>query len=195
MMLDLAVQPPAQIRPGEMLYPPIAASLSNETSIYNELSHTWAVASLVHESGEVMQEYLDGRLADSAHPLPGSGQRHHHSHGHSSSSVSKDRAYFYFSDLSIRKTGRYRIRLSLMQMDYSRGSSPEGEARVCECVESRAIVVEDRADNHTKPSKISELLDGIWLTKTRLTRKSISSRLEERRTRCSFATMIKGSLS
>jgi hypothetical protein len=154
-MLDLAVQPPTQIRPGETLYPPVAASLSSETNMYNELSQTWAVATLVRQSGEVLEGHLGGRVADSAHPLPESSHGHNHSRGGgSSSNAKKDRAYFYFPDLIIHEPGQYRIRVSLMQMDFSGEASPSGEVKVCDYVESRSIVVEDRADNHTKPSKI-----------------------------------------
>lgn len=153
-MLDLAVQPPTQTRPGEPLYPPVAVSLSSETSIYNELSQIWAVATLVHQSGEVLEDHLGGRLADSAHPLPESVSSYSHSRSQGqNSSPKKERAYFYFPDLTIHKPGRYKIRVSLMQMDHSRESSLDGEIRVREYVESRSIVVEDQAENHTRPSK------------------------------------------
>jgi hypothetical protein len=160
-MLDLVVQPPTQTRPGEPLYPPIAAALSSDTSIYKELSQTWAIATLVHQSGELLQDHLGGRVADSAHPLPESGYGQYHSRGHSGSSTNskKSRAYFYFPGLTIQEPGQYRIRVSLMQMDYSHEFSPDGAAKVCEYVESRSIIVEDRVNNHTRPSK---QIQGKW---------------------------------
>lgn len=148
-MLGLAVQPPSQARPGERLYPPVAARLSSDMSIYEQLSNIWAVATLVHQSGEVLEDRLGGKVADSAHPMPDSG--HHHSHS-SGSQSEKDRAYFYFPDLSIHEPGHYQIRVSLMQMDYSCDTAPDGLVRVCEYVDSRSIVIEDRAEN-ARPSK------------------------------------------
>jgi hypothetical protein len=147
-MLRLAVQPPSRARPGVTLHHPVAVCLSSETSIYEELSQTWAVATLVRHSGEVLYEQLGGKVADSAHPLPeitnASG---------SSTDTSKDRAYFYFPDLTIHEPGRYRIRMSLMKMDYSCDASPDGVVRVCEEVDSRSIVVEDAAQDHARPSE------------------------------------------
>ena len=147
-MLGLAVQPPSRARPGAVLYPPIAARLSSETNIFEELSDKWAVATLVSRSGEVLYDQLGGRLADSAHPLPEVAN----ASGSSSNAISwRDRAYFYFPDLKIHKPGRYKIRISLMQMDYTSESSPEGVAKVCEIIDTRTIVVEDRAPRHTSP--------------------------------------------
>lgn len=145
-MLGLAVQPPSRVRPGAPLYPPIAARLSSETSVFEELSQKWAVATLIRSSGEVLYDKLRGRIADSAHPLPETNS--------SSGPVQwSDRAYFYFPDLKIEEPGRYKIRISLMQMDYSRESSPEGEAVVCEEIDSRSIVVDDRAPSPSSPRK------------------------------------------
>ncbi|KAH6712194.1 hypothetical protein DL95DRAFT_433637 [Leptodontidium sp. 2 PMI_412] len=146
-MLGLAVQPPPQTRPGVALYPPVAARISSETSVYEELSHTWAVATLLRYSGEILDDQLGGRVADSAHPLPES------THTGSSSAIAQtDRAYFYFPDLVINEPGRYRVRVSLMQMDYSCDEAPEGVARVREYVDSRSITVEERSDTSSRPS-------------------------------------------
>ena len=148
-MLGLAVQPPSRARPGAPLYPPIAARLSSETSVFEELSQKWAVATLVRSSGEVLHDKLSGKVADSAHPLPESG-------ANSGPVQWFDRAYFYFPDLKIDEPGRYKIRISLMQMDYSGVSSPHGEAVVCEEVDSRSIVIDDRAPSPTIPRGYSQ---------------------------------------
>jgi len=158
-MLGLAVQPPPQARPGVVLYPPLAARLSSDTSIFQQLSHIWAVATLLHYSGEVLDDQLGGKVADSAHPLPESV--HTSSSSASSTSSQKDRAYFYFPDLVIHEPGRYRVRVSLMQMDYSCDDYPEGVVRVCEYVDSRSITVEERAPSSSRPSK--------WRLESRLT--------------------------
>jgi hypothetical protein len=145
-MLGLAVQPPARTRPGITLFPPLAVKLSSEHSAFEELSDQWAVVSLVRSSGEVLDNKLSGRLADSAHPLPSTV----------SSNVirRRDRAYFYFPDLRIAEPGRYRIRVSLMKMDFSQDAPPEGQAKVCEELDSRSIIVEDMQPSHMNPRKL-----------------------------------------
>jgi len=142
-MFGLAVQPPQQTKPNVALYPPIVARLSSDTSIFEELSQIWAVASLVSPSGEVLYEKLGGRVADSAHPITENGQRE----------TMQDRAYFYFPDLVIQSPGRYRIRVTLMSVSYSYDSSPEGDVRCDEYVDTRSIVVEEGVSNHSRPSK------------------------------------------
>ncbi|CAL3968694.1 unnamed protein product [Diplocarpon coronariae] len=147
-MLELAVQPPRQTRPGRPLYPPIAARISSETSVYEELSRTWAAVTLISSSGETLDDRLGGKVADSAHPLPASAQ----SNSSSGSGVRRDRAYFYFPDLVIYEPGNYRVRVSLMQMDYSSTEAPEGVARIREFVDSRPITVEEGSDTSSQPS-------------------------------------------
>jgi hypothetical protein len=50
-MFDIAVQPPTQARPGVALFPPVVGRIGGETYRYNELSQTWAVATLVYRNG------------------------------------------------------------------------------------------------------------------------------------------------
>ncbi|RDL30115.1 Uncharacterized protein BP5553_10393 [Venustampulla echinocandica] len=143
--LALAIQPPVRARPGVALYPPVAARLSSQADIIGQLSQIWAVATLVdRQSGEIDDDKLDGRVSDSAHPLAQDTQR--------SSVAVEDRAYFCFPDLIIHKPGRYRIRVNLMQMDYSSNSFPDGIARVIEYVDSHSISVEHGATDCSKPN-------------------------------------------
>ena len=145
-MFGLAVQPPAQAKPSVALYPPIVARLSSETSIFQELSQIWAVASLISPSGEILHEKLAGRVADSAHPIA--------ENVHSSNEWGmKDRAYFYFPDLVIHEPGRYCVRVALMRMSYTHESAPQGDVQMVECVDSHSIMVEDGASNPSRPSK------------------------------------------
>jgi len=145
-MLDLSVQPPAQTRPGVVLFPPVAARLSSQASLYDELSQIYAYASLVHENGEPLDDQLSGKAVDSAHPMPGSGR-------HSSSSRNaRDQAYFYFPDLVIHYPGRYRIRITLMRMEYSYESS-ETCSVVQDYVDSRSIIVDEQVSDYTRPSE------------------------------------------
>ena len=142
------MQPSARARPGVALYPPVVVRLASETNIFEELSQTWAVATLLHHSGEVLYDQLGGKIADSAHPMPEIA----HGHESSSSGNGKDRAYFYFPDLIIHEPGRYHIRISLMQMDYSY-EAPDGVVSVREYVDSRSITIEERAPNPSRPSE------------------------------------------
>ena len=145
-MFGLAVQPPARTRPRVALYPPVVARLSSQTSIFEELSQIWAFASLISPSGEVLREQLEGKVADSAHPIAenrnGSGQ-----------GALPDRAYFYFPDLVIPEPGQYCIRVTLMRMSYSYMSASEGDVRPDEFVDSHSILVEEGASNPPRPSK------------------------------------------
>jgi len=153
-MLGFAVQPPSQTRPGVPLYPPVAARLSSDTSVFDELSYTWAVATLIHkQSGEVLHEGLHGRVADSAHPLPDQTEgRNSGSRSSSSSSTERDRAYFYFPDLVIDEPGSYRIRVSLMRMDFNQDASPDGVVYVRDTIDSRSIVVGENPSRDSRPN-------------------------------------------
>ena len=155
-MFGLAVQPPAQAKPSVALYPPIVARLSSETSIFQELSQIWAVASLISPSGEILHEKLAGRVADSAHPIA------ENVHSRSEGGM-KDRAYFYFPDLVIHKPGQYCVRVTLMRMSYSHDSAPQGDVRFDEYVDSHSIMVEDGASNPSRPSKYSTPCDYLTL--------------------------------
>jgi len=146
-MLDLSVQPPAQTRPGVALFPPVAARLSSQATLYDELSQIYAFVSLIHENGETLDDQLSGKAADSAHPMPESNR-----HGSSSRHV-RDQAYFYFPDLVIHYPGRYRIRVTLMRMEYSYESS-ETFSVVQDYVDSRSIIVDEQVSDYTRPSKL-----------------------------------------
>ena len=95
-MLSIVVQPPAQARPGVPLYPPVAARIRSERSIFEELSQIWAAATLIDYSGEALDGQLSGEIADSTHLFPEATAR-------SSTSNNKDRAYIYFPDLTTVK--------------------------------------------------------------------------------------------
>jgi hypothetical protein len=162
-MFALAVQPPSQTRPGVALYPPIVARLSSDTSIFEELSQIWAMVSLISPSGEVLYEKLEGKVADSAHPIAESG------HGGQQGAM-RDRAYFYFPDLVIQTPGRYRVRVTLMRVSYSFDSSPEGEVRYDDYVDTHFIVVEEGVPNLSRPSEsrmISDLRTVLTVTDSR----------------------------
>ena len=170
-MLDIVVQPSTQVRPGVALYPPVIATLSAETNIFDGLSQRWAVVTLFHYTGEVLENQLGGKVADSAHPMPerahGNGSHSRNSNGSGSSSRPdsrsngrrngdgngngsrgrvRERAYFFFPDLVIADPGHYRIRVSLMRLDNAYSS--EGTAIVEDQVDSQIILVEDSEPAH-----------------------------------------------
>lgn len=150
--LVVAVQPPPNARIGMTLYPPVAARLQSATNIYEQLAGYWAVATLVHYSGETLYDRLGGRVSDSAHPMPQSNTQGSSS---SHSGSGEDRAYFYFPDLVIPEPGRYCIRISLLQMDYSSEDSPEGVVTVRAYTDTDWIDVEDSPVSAYRPSKWS----------------------------------------
>lgn len=139
-MLSLAIQPLSRQKPGVALSMPVAARLATDYNIFEQLAHIWVIATLIHkDSGETLYDQLGGRVADSAHLLPDNG--------------STDWAYFYFPDLVIHEPGRYCIRITLMRMDYSQASSPDGVVTVCEYVDTHSITVENGASTRVRPSK------------------------------------------
>jgi len=152
-MLGFAVQPPSQTRPGVPLYPPIAARLSINKNISNELHHIWATATLIHkQSGEVVHKGLRGQFIESAQepPVQTKGRRSR-SRRSSSSSTERDEAYFYFKNLVIDEPGIYRIRVSLMEMDYSQDTCSGGVVCCREIIDSRSILVEENPTHDSRP--------------------------------------------
>lgn len=159
--MELQSAPPRRARIGVKLYPPIAVSLSSESDTYDELSHIWASVSLVNSHTGLPEEYvtLRGNKVDSAHPFT-----HNTPSGSSSSSTSgsgNERAYFYFHDLEIPQLGRYRIRVSLMKIDYT--NNPEyGENVVLDYIDSEPIDMY----NTPVPSTSLRKLSKSWLSRT-----------------------------
>ncbi len=91
------------------------------TCTFADPPQVWAVATLLSHTGEVLLDKLEGKIAEFAHP---------------------DTVEFRFTQLVINDPGKYRIRITLMQMDFSNWSHPDGVANVCECIESDGILVD-----------------------------------------------------
>ena len=89
------------------------------TCTFADLPQVWAVATLLSHTGEVLLDKLEGKIAEFAHP---------------------DTVEFRFTQLVINDPGKYRIRITLMQMDFSNGA-----ANVCEFIESDGILVDAAA--------------------------------------------------
>ena len=147
-MLSIAVQPPARARPGAILYPPLVVRLSSEHDLYEHLAGYWTCISLIHyATSEVIYDQMNGKVADSAHPIAQTRSR-----------GVRDQAYFFFPDLTIHGTGRYRLRISLMRMDYSPESGPDGAVICDEQMDTRSITVEETGPNYSRPSEYSQNL-------------------------------------
>jgi len=99
-----------------------------------------------HATGEMVYHALQGDIADSAHPMDIQGQ------GSFGQGPVRDRAYFCFPNLSIHLPGRYRLKLSLMRMNYSDNAFPDGVAIIEQVVNSRSITVEDRGLSFSRPN-------------------------------------------
>ncbi|KAL8708491.1 MAG: hypothetical protein Q9220_006649 [cf. Caloplaca sp. 1 TL-2023] len=119
--MNVIVQPPLDVRCGDVLSPPISVSLqigdgptaregdSKDTSRY------WAVASLVSTDGLTAlappsTSLLTGTVADSVHEARLT---------HDERAV----GYFRYGNLMINQPGDYRLRFSLMQMPTTNGTS------------------------------------------------------------------------
>lgn len=148
-MLDVSVHPPAQAQPGVPFFPPVAARLSSPTNLYGELSQYWTIATLVDHNGEPLNDQLGGRVSDSAHPMQSGRGSSHRNH-----SSDTGQAYFYFPDLVIYYPGQYRIRVTLMRMDYSYENS-QGMVVVEHYADSHSITIDAGAPSRSRPSTYS----------------------------------------
>jgi hypothetical protein len=132
--LDIAVQPPAVIRRGAVLDPPLVLVTRANDSVNDhseDLTQIWAFATLVDQDGEVVSGSLGGSLAESAHPFTSSDD---------------SSGYFLFENLSIDSIGTYRLRVTLMRMHSGSG------AATLQQVTTRLIVVADEDVQGQLPS-------------------------------------------
>lgn len=113
-VMDIIVQPPSEIRPGELLRPPIVVRLEAQNQIGAvdnadvEIGNLWASAGIVSEDGLValappQPNLLTGTLVDSLHPRP-------------SQEAGQELGYFRFPKLAIHQTGNFRIQFLLARM-------------------------------------------------------------------------------
>lgn len=132
--LQIVVEPPPYARRGAYLDVPLAVSITVNSATNGDngdLQSVFAFATLLNEHGDVMTDTLCGTLAESAQPF---------ANGDGTS------GYFLFDGLVIQHVGRYRIRVSLMQMHASSTSHVA-------YVESQLIVVDDQGVPSQTPSK------------------------------------------
>lgn len=132
--LDIAVQPPAVIRRGTVLDPPLVLVMRGDDSINEhseDLTQFWAFVTLVDRNGEAVSGSLRGSLAESAHPFTRSDD---------------STGYFLFANLSIHSIGTYRLRATLMRMDGGSGAATVQQSS------TRLIVVADEDVQDQSPS-------------------------------------------
>ncbi|KAL8774277.1 MAG: hypothetical protein Q9209_001028 [Squamulea sp. 1 TL-2023] len=114
--MHIIVQPPHEARPGDTLTPPITVSVRNVASHTEEALGTganscWAFISVVSEDGLIAlappsTTLLSGTLADSVHES-------------CLTDAERDVGHLSFQNLAINQPGRFRLRVSLLQMPRS----------------------------------------------------------------------------
>lgn len=118
--MEIMSQPPAECGRHEILYPPLTVRLrlrdadadTNITSA-GDPSQLWAVVTLMNEHGTQSlapprHDLLMGTVTASPRPLARSDP--------SDTDESESESFVMFPDLAIRESGRYRLRVTLIQM-------------------------------------------------------------------------------
>ena len=155
-MLDILVQPPRETRPGTCLFPPLAVRFTSETSLENNYGQYFAFVTPIGSNDETPVELLSGKVSDSAHPWPESVA------GGSNSQGDRYRVLFYYNDLVIHENGRYKLRISLYEMN-----SPLEAATLVDYIDSPEIIVDEQTTTNSRPSKSSLSRHNIKLTTRR----------------------------
>ena len=138
-IMNVIIEPPSEIRPGDLLQPPIVIKLENrngrnaDDEIDIEDGNLWAQASVVSEDGMValappQPNLITGTLVDSVRPATPEKE-------------SQESGYLTFPDLAIHQTGRFRIRISLIKMP----TTDESEAINLQSIVTRIIIVDREA--------------------------------------------------
>lgn len=109
--MDIVVEPPSRLTAGNQMTVPLVVVLRRVADQHLETSGLWMFISLLIEHADrywmvTDSEMLQGRRVDSIHPMPCSRERGRDCVGYSS-----------FSDLAVRRPGRYRIRVDLIDMN------------------------------------------------------------------------------
>ncbi|KAL8884413.1 MAG: hypothetical protein Q9192_006854, partial [Flavoplaca navasiana] len=124
--MHILIQPPVESRPGNILRPPTVVSLRKvgashrEEGLSTDIIGYWAFVSVVSEDGLVAlappsTSLISGTLAKSVH------------HGRLTE-AEEDVGHLAFPNLAINQTGRFRLRISLLQMPGSPESLSAGES-------------------------------------------------------------------
>lgn len=158
--MNVLVQPPPQIRPGEVLNPPVVVRLEKIAGCnYSEFAAydpavLWAFVSVTTEDGQTSlapprDDLLSGTPTDSVHTLD-------YAEGH-------EAGFMSFTDIAIRDSGRYRLRISLVKVNAPGNNSSNVNLQ---STLSRVIHVDVRAGTPS-PGKSCSLSFGCKLTDNR----------------------------
>lgn len=138
--MHIVIQPPVESRPGNILRQPTVVSLRKvgasrrEERLSTNINGYWAFVSVVSEDGLVAlappsTSLISGTIANSVHE----GR---------ATEAEEDVGHLTFPNLAINQTGRFRLRISLLQMPGSPENLPIGELKVPD-VKNIASVVSD----------------------------------------------------
>lgn len=122
--MHIIIQPPVESRPGNTLTPPTIVSLrrngasQTEERLSADINSYWAFVSVVSEDGLVAlappsTSLLSGTLADSVHEAR-------------LTEAEGDVGHLAFQNLAINQPGRFRLRISLLQMPGIQDGPPRG---------------------------------------------------------------------
>ena len=142
--MNVLIEPPEYVRPGDILDPPLVIRLDQTVDQHlagrpvEDYSLLWAVLSVVTEDGRTMlapprADLLTGTRVDSVHALTPLQEE-------------REIGFMAFPDLAIRDPGRYRIMVSLVRMN-PLGTATVGPAGInVQNTSSRVIVVDPNAE-------------------------------------------------
>ena len=160
--METMSQPAQEASRDEVLYPPLIVRVrvtgTNEPSgTLADLGQFWAVVSLIDErEAETVapprRDLLIGTLTDSVHPLlrPDRARLEGDDYAtfsqHSSFEADQFEGYIMFSDLTIRETGHYRLRVTLiqMQLEAETGATAVGGGSSQRELQTHVVDVRDR---------------------------------------------------
>lgn len=130
--MNIAVQPPSESRPGDLLNPPIVVTLEGQRLQDVDDANVWGLVSVVSADGlqalsPPQPNLISGTLVDSIHSVfSGQGRREH--------------KFLSFPRVAINQTGKYRIRICLVKM-----RNVQCEAINMQSVMTRVIRVDSQA--------------------------------------------------
>lgn len=130
--MNIAVQPPSESRPGDLLNPPIVVTLEEQRLQDVDDANIWGLVSVVSADGlqalsPPQPNLISGTLVDSIHSVSsGQGCREH--------------KFLSFPRVAINQTGKYRIRICLVKM-----RNVQCEAINMQSVMTRVIRVDSQA--------------------------------------------------
>lgn len=130
--MNIAVQPPSESRPGDLLNPPIVVTLEGQRLQDVDDANIWGLVSVVSADGlqalsPPQPNLISGTLVDSIHSVfSGQGRREH--------------KFLSFPKVAINQTGKYRIRICLVKM-----RNVQCEAINMQSVMTRVIRIDSQA--------------------------------------------------